>query len=146
MSHTVTSVREAALLALLAVLHELDGPRVLRNADRPARVPGGGIVVLRDGEPVLEDMTLGQTSYAWEHQAEIEVAVGHEGEADRHAALDALLGRIGSALAADPTLGGAVDWCAPGAPVPDDLAADGAETLRTAILPVTLLYVTQTPL
>lgn len=141
------SVREAALLALLAALAgALPQARTLRNAARPERVPSGGIAILRDGDPGPAEQTYGVPSWAYEHEAEIELAVMADDDADRHARLDAMLQALGAALTADPTLGGAVEWCEALAPAPDDVAADGAATLRTAIVPVLLLYVTDTPI
>ena len=62
------------------------------------------------------------------------------------AALDALLMEIGSALAADRTLGGLVDWTEWSAPQTRDLAIDGAAGLKGAMVTVTLHYASSDPL
>ena len=53
---------------------------------------------------------------------------------------------VGSALSADRTLGGAVDWLEWSAPQTSDLAIDGAGAIAGAVVTVTLFYVTPDPL
>jgi hypothetical protein len=53
---------------------------------------------------------------------------------------------IGTALAADRTLGGLCDWVEAEAPKPVDLAVDGASTLKAAVIPIVLHYATTDPL
>ena len=105
----MTSARKAALLALHERLQLVPGATVLRNEVLPAKIPTGGLVIVRDGEPGEPEVTLNPVNYLWQHRAEIEVVVeAATGEA-RDAALDALLVAIGETLTADPTLGGVVD-------------------------------------
>jgi hypothetical protein len=142
----MTSARETALLALHHRLQAVSGPMVLRNEVLPAKLPAGGLVILRDGDPGEAEATLNPVSYLWQHRAELEVVVeGATGEA-RDAALDALLVAIGAALASDPSLGGAVDWSEAGAPRTEDLAIEGAAALKGAVVPVTLVYTSADPL
>jgi len=47
---------------------------------------------------------------------------------------------IGAAIAADRTLGGAVDWAQPGAPEFEDVEFEGAAAARAASVPVTLFF------
>ncbi len=111
-----TSARETALLALLARLQTLTGPRVERETVVPERIPAGGLIILRDGQPGEPDITLSPLRYHYAHRARLEVLVQplHSGTGDgRHAALDDVLQQVGLALEADRTLGGAVTWGPP---------------------------------
>ncbi len=107
------------------------------------RVPAGGLLVLRDGEPGEPEVTLSPLAYHYQHRAEIEAVV--QG-ADRDAAFDSLCASIGTALAADRTLGGLCDWVEAEAPRPFDLPIEGAESLKAAVIPVVLHYTTADPL
>jgi hypothetical protein len=142
----MTSTRELALQALLARLQTVDGPQVARNELLPAKLPAGGLVILRDGDSGEPEVTLNPVTYLWQHRAEIEVVVEGATSEARDAALDALLVATGAALSSDPTLGGAVDWSEAGAPQTQDLAVDGAAALKGAVVPVTLIYLTADPL
>jgi hypothetical protein len=142
----MTSARETALMALHQRLQTVSGPTVLRNEMLPAKIPAGGLVIVRDGEPGEPEVTLNPVSYLWQHRAELEVVIEAAISADRDTALDALLIAIGAALASDPTLGGVVDWSEPGAPRTEDLAIEGAAALKGAVVPVSLVYVSLAPL
>jgi len=67
-------------------------------------------------------------------------------ELDRDAAFDTLTASIGTALAADRTLGGLCDWVEAEAPRPVDLPVEGAASLKAAVIPVVLHYSTADPL
>lgn len=139
------STREAALAALKSALDAaLPGADVKRNVDVPQTVGPGGLVVLRDGEPGEPEVSLSPPLYAFEHRAEVEFYIDRRDCAER--VLDALLGDAGAALAADPTLGGAVDHCEPTAPTLEPLSGDGGDPLRVARLAILLIYVTASPL
>jgi hypothetical protein len=136
---------------LLASLHILlsgampPGAKVLRNAILPEKVPAAGVVILRDGDPGPPEVWLSPPGYYYEHRAEIEVVVDGN-PAARDAAFDALRLAIGTALAADRTLGGLCDYITPEAPEPVLLAIDGNEGLKAAVIPVILAYATTDPL
>ena len=139
------SVRETALAALSARLGAAlavrnPAPKVLRNETVPQRLPTGGLVVVRDGETVEETAILSPLAWAIEHRAAIEVTVGGATPAARNALLDALREAIGAAIAADRTLGGAVDWAQPGAPEFEDVEFEGAAAARAASVPVALFF------
>ncbi len=138
--------RETILQALLTTLQTIPGATVQRSEVLPERVPAGGLVILRDGEPGEPEVTMSPLQYHWRHRAEVEVIVQGKTPADRDAAFDALAAAIGTALAADRTLGGLCDWVEPEAPQPVDLPVDGAQALKAAVIPVTLHYVTADPL
>ena len=134
--------REAALSSLFSVLAAMPGPKILRNAELPETVPPGGLIILRDGmmgEP--EDITLSPVSFAWRHRAELEIFVRGSDPVSRAAGLDGLIAAIEQAIAGDPTLGGMVDHCEIGPPEePEDMAQEGAQSFKAAILPVILHY------
>jgi hypothetical protein len=140
------SAREAALLALHQRLQAVPDATVLRNEVLPAKIPAGGLVILRDGKPGDPEVTLNPVSYLWQHRAELEVVVEAATAAARDAALDHLLVAIGETLSSDPTLGEAVDWSEAGAPRTEDLAIEGAAALKGAVVPVTLVYTSATAL
>ena len=53
---------------------------------------------------------------------------------------------VGTALAADRTLGGSCDWVEAEAPRPVDIAIDSAATLKAAVIPIVLHYGSADPL
>ena len=134
--------RETILTALHARLITLP-VTALRGEVLPERVPAGGLLILRDGEPGEPEVTLSPLTYHYQHRAEIEAVV--QGS-DRDVAFDTLCASIGAALAADRTLGGLCDWIEAEAPQPVDLAVEGAASLKAGIIPVVLHYVTMDPL
>lgn len=142
----MTTRREAALQALAARLAAIPGVTVRRNDDKPAAVPPGGLIILNDGDPGAPEVSLSPPRYWWEHEAEAQVILHRAPQTARTAALDELLAAIGAALAGDRTLGGAVSHCEPGAPRPDEVAVDGAASVRGAVLTIVLSYDTSDPL
>lgn len=140
----MTTRREEVLKALHARLSQVPGGvTVLRNAVLPERIPEAGLVVLRDGTPGAPDTTLSPLRYHWQHRAEIEVFLRGGDLDDR---FDRLIAMIGSVLISDRCLGGICDWIEAEAPEPADLPVDGANTIRAAVLIVTLHYTTADPL
>ena len=140
------TTRESTLQALLAALQTMPNATVLRGEVLPERVPPDSLVILRDGEPGEPEVTLSPLQYHYEHRAEIEVIVQGRTSTDRDAAFDTLIQAIGTALAADRTLGGTCDWVEAQAPAPTDLAQEGAEGIKAAVVPVVLSYSTADPL
>jgi len=138
------TTRETILQALLAVLQTVPAT-VLRGDVLPERVPAGGFVILRDGDPGEPEVTLSPLRYHWQHQAEVEVIVQDKDASLRAALFDVLVEQINGVLVADRTLGGSCDWIEPGAPAPTDLPVEGGQALKAAILPVTLIYTTTAP-
>lgn len=136
------TLRETILTALHARLSAL--PAIaLRGDVLPERVPPEGLLILRDGEPGEPEVTLSPPAYHYQYRAEIEAIVQC---ADRDAAFDALCASIGTAIAADRTLGGICDWVEAEAPRPVDLPVEGAASLKAAVIPVILYYTTADPL
>ena len=102
--------RETILQALLAALQVVPDAIVLRGAILPERIPSGGLLILRDGDPGTPEVTLSPLQYHYEHRAEIEVIVQGKTPADRDAAFDILLAKLATAITTDRTLGGLCDW------------------------------------
>ena len=132
------STRETILTALHARLSALPAT-ALRGDVLPERVPAAGLLILRDGEPGEPEVTLSPLRYHYQHRAEIEAIVQGAG---RDTAFDALCASIGTALAADRTLGGLCDWVEAEAPQPVDLPVEGAASLKASVIPVVLHYST----
>jgi len=140
------TTRETILQALLAALQAVPGATVLREEVLPERLPAGGLLILRDGDPGAPEVTLSPLAYYFEHRAEIEVIVQGKTPAARAAEFDTLMQAIGVALTIDRTLGGLCDWTEAQAPQPVDLPVEGAAALKAAIIPVILTYTTADPL
>jgi hypothetical protein len=136
------TARETVLTALHARLSALPAT-TLRGDVLPERIPAAGLLILRDGDPGEPEVTLSPLRYHYQHRTEIEAIV--QG-ASRDAAFDALISIVGTALAADRTLGGLCDWIEAEAPRPVDLPVEGAASLKAAVIPVVLHYSTDDPL
>lgn len=141
------STSEAILKALLAALEAAkpSAAKVERNAVLPDRIPAGGLLILRDGDPGDPDVLLSPTLFIFNHVAEIDVLA--EGAASsREATFDALKQSIAAALAADRTLGGLCDWAEALAPAPLEMPLEGADAIKGATVGVVLTYQTTDPL
>ena len=137
------TTRETILAALHARLQTLAAP-VLRGDVLPERILPTGLIILRDGKPGDPEVTLSPLTYFYEHRAELEVVI--QVGTGRDALFDALTASIGTALAADRSLGGLCDWVEAEAPEPVDLPIEGAASLKAAVITVVLHYATQDPL
>lgn len=141
------STTEQVLQAIEALLGTVPGAAVERNSAVPEKVPDGGLIILRDGDPGEPEQALGGFgSTYYQHAVEIEVYVEIGDAAARDAAFDDLLQQIGAALEADPTLGGLVFGLTYGRPEPAIEAVPGAPAIKSATLTVTVDYETDAPL
>jgi hypothetical protein len=147
------SARETALAALLAQItasaaaRPAPKPVVLRNEAYPVALPPGGLVVLRDGETALAEPILSPLRWHIEQEAQVEVVVAGNTAAARAAALDALLVALAAGIAANRTLGGAVEYAEVGPADLEDVEFEGAAPLRAARFNVTLqVSAAETPL
>lgn len=140
------SRREDILAALVATLDSALIARVRRNEVLPEKVPAEGLVILRDGDPGEPDVTLNPRTEFYAHRVEIEACMPRDSTGGGEAALDALLGAIGSALEIDPALGGLAESLTPSAPETGALAIEGAAPMLTARLVVTVEYLVSDPL
>lgn len=83
-------------------------------------------------------------AYEYWHAAEIELFVQHK--TARDARFDALKVAIGAAIESDRTLSGACQWVEAEAPEPSEISDPGAVPIKAATIPVTLVYLTLSPL
>ena len=142
----MSSRREAILGALFQTLDTTLDANVRRNEVLPEKVPASGLVILRDGDPGEPDVTLNPRTEFYAHRIELEVYVPRDPTGGGEAALDALLGSIGTALTIDPSLGGLAENLTPSAPETGALAIEGAAPVLTARLVVTVEYLVSDPL
>jgi hypothetical protein len=143
----LASKAEQVLEALRAMLETLPGASIERNSVLPEKIPDGGLIILRDGDPGEPERALGGFgSTYYEHAVEIEVYVEEGNAAARDAAFDALLQQIGVALETDPTLGDLLFGMTYGRPEPTIEAVAGAPAIKSATLTVTVDYETDAPL
>ncbi|HEY1630800.1 MAG TPA: hypothetical protein VGF56_05760 [Rhizomicrobium sp.] len=113
-----------------------------RDPEKSVDATHDGVVIMRDGDPGSPEYILSPMSYSWEHQASFEITASGK---EREAAVEAVIALFEPALAADRTLGGAVDDARIVlAPEIHEYPVDGAETERTAMLSVQLSYTTAT--
>ena len=141
------SKTERILTALTARLRTVPGPKIERNTAVPEKIPAGGLIVLRDGDPGEPEQALGGVgSVYYSHAVEIEVYVESADAAHRDAAFDALVQRIGSALDSDSTLGGLAFGMTTARPEIDTEAVAGAPAIKTGTIEVIVEYETETPL
>ena len=137
------SKAEQVLDAFKALLETVPDATVERNSTLPEKVPGAGLIIVRDGDPGEPEQALGGFGNAYyQHAVEIEVYLEEGDAAARDAAFDALLQQIGAALEADPTLGGLAFGLTYGRPEPSIEAVAGAPAIKSATLIVTVDYVT----
>jgi hypothetical protein len=142
----MSSVRETALQALLAVLQTIPSVTVKRNESLPVKIPDSGLIILFDGDVTVAETLLSPLRYLIQHRAEVQVAVQKPTASARDAALDTILTAIAAALTANPTLGGTVDVAVLEAPQFTDEPVEGAAGLKIATVPVLLEYVANTPI
>jgi hypothetical protein len=141
------SKAEQVLEAFKALLETVPDAVVERNSALPEKVPDGGLIILRDGDPGEPEEALGGFGNAYyQHAVEIEVYVEEGDAAARDAAFDALLQQVGTTLEADPTIGGLAFGLTYGRPEPAIDAVSGAPAIKSATLTVTVDYETGAPL
>ncbi|MBM3548919.1 MAG: acyl-CoA transferase [Alphaproteobacteria bacterium] len=142
----MTTRREQVLTALFERMRTVPEATIRRNEPLPEKVPAGGLVVLRDGDPGEPEVVLSPLTYLWTHRAVVEAIVSGATPAARDTALDDLLASLGEAIAGDRTLGGRCDHIEAGAPDVGAIAVEGGAPLKGATVTVTLVYATTDPL
>ena len=139
----MTQSRVGALAALEAPIKvDLEGAGIafFRNPATSVDASRAGVVIMSDGIPGEPEVLLSPRRYCWEHQVEFEITAKGD---DRKAVVEAIIARFEPVLAVDRTLGGAVDYAAiESAPDGADYEVEGVETEYSAVLRVTLAYVT----
>jgi hypothetical protein len=135
------SKAEQVLGAIQALLDTIPRAVVERNSALPEKIPAGGLIILRDGDPGEPEQALGGFgSTYYQHAVEIEVYVEEGDAAARDTDFDALLQQIGGVLDADPALGGLAFGLTYGRPETSIEAVPGAPAIKTATLSVTIDY------
>lgn len=143
----MTSKREQVLDAVKAlVAAALPDADVKRNFAKAERIPPGGLVIVRDGEPGEPEVVLSPLTYIYTHRIPIEVAAYETSSLSREQVLDEMLSAIGTAVATDRTLGGLCDFIEAEAPATDDVEMTGARAGRWADAAVIAVYGTADPL
>jgi hypothetical protein len=101
------SKAEQILGALKELLETVPDAVVELNSALPEKVPAGGLIILRDGDPGEPEQALGGFENAYyQHAIEIEVYVEQGDDAARDVAFDDLLQAIGAVLEVDTSLDG----------------------------------------
>lgn len=145
--------RLAVLLAIKALLETALGPDIIvlgleNEGAAPDRIPDGGRVVIRAGDPGEPAIDLSPVTYNYEHQIPVEVTARQSGDrsVSAEAAVDAIVELISAAIASNRTAGGAVDWLDGFSPATDDLFVPGSELAHGAALVLIATYSTTNPL
>jgi hypothetical protein len=143
----MASKRETVLAAVRSlVAAALPSAEVKRNLAKAERIPPGGLVVIRDGDPGEPEVSLSPLTYLYSHRIPLEIAAYESATLTREQVLDGMLGAIGAAIMANRTLGGLCDWIEAEAPVTEDIEALGALPGRFADLAILVVYATSDPL
>lgn len=143
----MASRREEVLEALLALIATaLPSAKVERNTAKPERIPVGGLVIVRDGDPGDPEATLSPLTYIYTHRIPIEIAVLAAAPLSREETLDQMLRTLGEAVESNRTLGGLCDFLEPEAPSIDDIEATGTIAGRWASAVILATYATPNPL
>lgn len=101
----MASKRETVLAAVKAlVAAALPGAEVKRNLAKAERIPPGGLVVIRDGDPGDPEVSLSPLTYLYSHRIPLEIAAYESATLTREQVLDAMLGATGAAVIANRTL------------------------------------------
>jgi len=139
----MTQTRAGALAALETVIRtamEAGGKACYRNPETSVDASHEGVVIMTDGVPGEPEPILSPRRYSWDHSVEFEITASGP---EREATVEAIIRLFEPALDLDRTLGGAVDYAAiDTAPDIAEYEVEGAETERSAVLHVTLSYVT----
>lgn len=133
-----------AVRSLVAAALPLAGVR--RNLDKPERIPAGGLVSVRDGDPGEPEVLLSPLSYTYSHRVVLELAAYASDPLTREQVLDAMLAAIGAAVITDRTLGGLCLFLDTEAPSSDNLETLGAASARWAEAVIVATYTTSNPL
>lgn len=143
----MSSKREQVLDAVKALLSSaLPTADVRRNLAKPERIPPGGLVVVRDGDPGDPEVMLSPLVYVYTHRIPIELAAYETSSQSPEQVLDEMLGAIGVAVSGDRTLGGLCDFIEAQAPATDDVETAGARVGRWADAAIVTIYGTPDPL
>jgi hypothetical protein len=133
-----------AVKALVAAaLPDADVKGFDKDSTKPNRVGAGGCVIGHPGEPGEPEIDLSPLTYNYAHRLWLEV-IGPNGIGG--ADLDAMLVALGTAIAADPTLGGQCYFFSADAPDFNDRSTEAVASTNWATVPLLAEYSTQNPL
>jgi hypothetical protein len=133
-----------AVKALVALaLPEADLRGFDKDASKPTRFGPNGCVIGHPGEPGEPDVDLSPLTYNYQHRIWLEV-IGPNGAGGEP--LDAMLETLGTAIAADPFLGGLCQFFSPDAPDFNDRSTEAVASTNWATVPLLAEYSTQNPL
>lgn len=116
------------------------------GAQDSVRVPAGGRVVMGRGDPGKPDVDLSPPIYWWRHAIPITVERYAEDGLTGDEAVDEVLRRIDTAVAADRTLGGLAIYLETTSPQDEDAFVEGAEPPVAVSIDVIATYSTTSPL
>lgn len=141
------SKREQVLQAVATLIQAaLSQATHYRNSVKQEGVPAGGYVNVDDGDPGEPEVTLNPPTWIYEHEIPVEVAANSSRQQTAEARLDAMLQAIGTAVAADRTLGGLCDYLMVAAATTEPLTTEGARVSRLAVVGLVAVYGTTDPL
>lgn len=137
------ATRGGALTALETAISSAMGAAsivFLRDPEQRLTASHEGFCVMRDGNPGNPEYLMSPLRFCWEHEVDFEIAATGP---DRAATLETIIALFEPAVAADRTLGGAVeDARIMNAPQISEDPVDDAEIERYATLTVQLVYTT----
>jgi hypothetical protein len=140
-------VLRAALALAAAALPGWEVVGLTAAAAKPTRVPAGGRAVLREGDPGQAEIDLSPLAYNYTHAIPIELDyLERPGGPEPTDQIDAALVAIGTAVAANRTLGGLCHWIDAELPSVDEANAEGARGGSATTLIITAHYTTTNPL
>lgn len=139
-------VLTAVKALIAAALPGVDVKGLDNRADKPDRIPPNGLGIVRAGDPGEPDVDLCPPTYHFRHQIPVELAAYQSTAQTNAQVIDTMMGHIGTAIAADRTLGGLCDYLEALAPGTDDVGANGAATAAGADLVLVAHYSTTDPL
>lgn len=140
------------LLAIKAMIEvavpEADVLGLENEGAPPDRIPAGGRIVIRAGDPGEPEITLSPVTYDYEHEIPVEVSANADPVRGLTAEqrVDEIVSLLGAAIMADRTLGGLVDYLDGFSPATEDLFTPGAAIARAADLALIAAYSTTDPL
>ena len=137
------SKTEQILEAIKSLLITVPNAKVERNTVVPEKIPTGGLIVLRDGDPGEPETALGGFGGVYySHGIEIELYIEQGDATVRDAAFDTLVQSIGTSLETDSTLGGLAFGMSYGRPEINTESVSGAPAIKTGTITMIVEYET----
>ena len=141
------SKREQVITAVAALVKAaLPQASHYRNEVKQQAIPAGGFVNVDDGDPGDPEVTLNPATWIYEHEIPVEVAANGTKAVAAETALDTMLQAIGTAVAADRTLGGLCDYLMVTAATTEPLTTSGAPVSRSGLIAIVAVYGATDPL